>query len=103
MHQLPVCISAQVACGLDHTLAVAQNGQVYAFGDNSLCQLGRAGSMGVQETSADAAAWIVRDKKGADIIFTKVHTYCSHAVSSPVHLCLKDDILWQACIKRNAM
>jgi len=59
--------------------------------------------MGVQETSADAAAWIVRDKKGADIIFTKVHTYCSHAVSSPVHLCLKDDILWQACVKRNAM
>jgi len=87
MHQLPSCFSAQVACGLDHTLAVAQNGQVYAFGDNSLCQLGRTGSMGVQETSPDAAGWIVRDREGADIIFTKVHTYCSHAVSSPAHLC----------------
>ncbi len=87
MHRLPACICAQVACGLDHTLAVAQNGQVYAFGDNSLCQLGRAGSMGVQETSADAAAWILRDKEGADIIFTKVHTCYSHTVSSPVYLC----------------
>ncbi len=87
MHRLPSCISAQVACGLDHTLAVAQNGQVYAFGDNSLCQLGRAGGMGVQETSADAAAWIVRDEEGADIIFTKVHTYYRNAVGSPVHVC----------------
>ena len=87
MHRLPACISAQVACGLDHTLAVAQNGQVYAFGDNSLCQLGRAGSMGVHETNADADAWILRDKEGADIIFTKVHTNCSHDASSPVHRC----------------
>ncbi|DBA88888.1 hypothetical protein WJX79_001006 [Trebouxia sp. C0005] len=70
----------QVACGLDHTVAVAQNGQVYAFGDNSLCQLGRAGGMGVQETSADAAAWIVRDKEGADIIFTKVAAGLGHCL-----------------------
>ena len=57
---------------MDHTLAVAQDGQVYAFGDNSLCQLGRAGSMGVQAPSADPAEWIIRDEDGDNITFTKV-------------------------------
>ena len=62
----------QVVCGLDHTLAVADNGKAFAFGDNSLHQLGRVGSMGVQPSSADVDTWIVRDEDGADIEFAKV-------------------------------
>lgn len=31
----------QVVCGFDHTLVLAQDGSLFAFGDNSLCQLGR--------------------------------------------------------------
>lgn len=67
-----------MACGLDHTLAVAQNGQVYAFGDNSLCQLGRGGSMGVQAPSADPDAWIIRDEDGHSTAFTKVGAHLQH-------------------------
>ena len=61
-----------MVCGLDHTLAVARNGQVYAFGDNSLCQLGREGSMGVHPASADITGWLIRDSDGSDITFAKV-------------------------------
>jgi len=86
---MPVCqvtfvVLMQVVCGLDHTLAVSGSGKVYAFGDNSLCQLGRAGSMGVQ-MGADPDAWIIQDEEGHDITFAKVTTLLCHAVGSAGH------------------
>lgn len=60
-------------CGLDHTLALSQTGTAYAFGDNSLCQLGRVGNMGVQTpTTTTADDWIIHDEDHEPILFTKV-------------------------------
>lgn len=85
----PVCLSrlyhlaaalyqhdcVQVVCGLDHTLAVSQTGVTYAFGDNSLCQLGRVGNMGVQTPSTTPHDWIIHDEAHEPIQFTKVAAY----------------------------
>ena len=62
----------QIACGLDHTLALSQSGQAYAFGDNSLCQLGRTGSKGLLGPNTVAADWVIRDEDREIIHFTKV-------------------------------
>lgn len=62
----------QVMCGLDHTLALSQTGKAYAFGDNSLCQLGRVGNMGVQTPDTNPDNWIIHDEDHAPILFTKV-------------------------------
>ena len=79
------CMTAlQVVCGLDHTLALSQAGRAYAFGDNSLCQLGRAGNMGVQTPDTTCQDWIVHDEDREPICFTKVNvafitwTWLSH-------------------------
>ena len=65
-------IALQIVCGLDHTLALSHSGQAYAFGDNSLCQLGRSGSMGLQTPNTSAADWVIHDEDKEVIIFTKV-------------------------------
>lgn len=62
----------QVVCWLNHTLALSQAGGAYAFGDNSLCQLGRAGSMGVQTPHTTSQDGIVHDEDHEPIHFTKV-------------------------------
>lgn len=64
-----------MACGLDHTLVVAQDGRLYSFGDNSLGQLGRSGTMGVQTGSADPQDWIVKDEDGEVVRFAKVRCF----------------------------
>ena len=65
----------QVLCGLDHTLVVAQTGEVFAFGDNSLSQLGRDGSMGIEGASGEPQDWVVKDEDGEITLFAKA----SHA------------------------
>ena len=65
----------QVVCGLDHTLALSQTGVAYAFGENSLCQLGRVGNMGVQTPDTTPHDWIVYDEDHQPIHFTKVAAY----------------------------
>ena len=69
----------QVVCGLDHTLAVSYTGEAYAFGDNSLCQLGRVGDMGVQTPDTTPHNWIIHDEDHAPIQFTKVALHMSPA------------------------
>lgn len=69
---LHLCDCLQVVCGLDHTLALSQAGRAYAFGDNSLSQLGRAGSMGVQTPDTTCQDWILHDEDHEPIHFTKV-------------------------------
>ena len=64
--------SAQIVCGLDHTLALARGGEAYAFGDNSLDQLGRSGSMGVHMPQTNRADWLIRDEDNQVLHFTKV-------------------------------
>eukprot|EP00887_Chlorella_sp_A99_P006967 scaffold2.g6967.t1 len=50
----------QVACGLDHTLALAADGTLFSFGDNSLQQLGRPSpAQGEALVPPDASAWVV--------------------------------------------
>lgn len=66
------CYNLQIACGSDHTLALSQNGHAYAFGDNSLGQLGREGAMGVQTKDLDPQQWIIKDEEGADLQLAKV-------------------------------
>ena len=67
--------SMQVACGLDHTLVLTDHGQAYAFGDNSLCQLGRKGSMSSAEADTDPKGWLIKDEDGNDVTFAKVSCY----------------------------
>lgn len=62
----------QIACGSDHTLAVSREGLAYAFGDNSLGQLGCQGSMGVQHHDRDPQQWIIKDGEGSNLLFSKV-------------------------------
>lgn len=70
LYQHDHCV--QVVCGLDHTLALSQSGIAYAFGDNSLSQLGRAGNMGVQTPDITPHDWIIHDEESEPIHFTKV-------------------------------
>ena len=39
--------SLQVVAGFDHTLVLTQDGSLFTFGDNSLCQLGRPSQLQV--------------------------------------------------------
>ena len=59
----PSATGTQVACGFDHTLALAEDGSLFSFGDNSLLQLGRAsagrGPAAEALAPPDAAAWLV--------------------------------------------
>ena len=51
---------SQVACGSDFTLALAQDGSLFSFGDNSLCQLGRPSPPGGEAVApTTAAGWLV--------------------------------------------
>ena len=50
----------QVACGDDHTLALSRDGSLFAFGDNSLGQLGSKRSSGT--ASSDVLRWLVRNE-----------------------------------------
>lgn len=75
----------QVVCGLDHTLALSHTGEAYAFGDNSLCQLGRVGDMGVQTPDTTPHNWIIHDEDHAPIQFTKVALHMSPAFLSHVN------------------
>ncbi|KAL3146508.1 hypothetical protein ABBQ32_000759 [Trebouxia sp. C0010 RCD-2024] len=70
----------QVVCGLDHTLALSQSGIAYAFGDNSLSQLGRAGNMGVQTPDITPHDWIIHDEESEPIHFTKVAAGLGHCL-----------------------
>lgn len=52
----------QIACGFDHTLALAEDGSLFSFGSNDLGQLGRpspGGPAGEALAPQDAAAWLV--------------------------------------------
>ena len=61
----------QVACGMDFSLAVAESGTVFAFGDNSLGQLGRP--PGNRDNASSAAEdWILKDAGGSPLLVTKV-------------------------------
>ena len=63
----------QVACGMDFSLAMAESGTVFAFGDNSLGQLGRPpGSR--DEASCVAEDWILKDATGSPLLVSKVST-----------------------------
>ncbi len=50
----------QIACGYDHTMALAQDGTLFTFGSNSLAQLGRPSPPGGEHVQpSDAGAWLV--------------------------------------------
>lgn len=50
----------QVACGDDHSLALSTDGSLFAFGDNSLGQLGSKRPLGT--ASSDVLRWLVRNE-----------------------------------------
>ena len=89
----------QVVCGLDHTLALSQTGKAYAFGDNSLCQLGRVGNMGVQTPDTTPDSWIIHDEDRAPILFTKVVWPVSLAFlsKSPYRVSLHTESVMETC------
>lgn len=76
----------QIACGSDHTLAVSCEGHAYAFGDNSLGQLGCQGNMGVQCNDLDPQQWIIKDEEGSNLVFSKVT--CPAVMDSFEGLCM---------------
>ena len=101
----------QVACGFDHTLVLAEDGTLFSFGDNSLCQLGRPsrpqvrrrrpGRDAVADGSAHiapglqgehlqpdcATAWIVNPESASEkrIRFSKARTIHISTSSCPVN------------------
>ena len=62
----------QVACGMDFSLALSSEGTVFAFGDNSLGQLGKQ-QPGPLSNEPDA--WIVSDRDGAPLQATKASSW----------------------------
>ena len=82
-HRLPCCLRhscPQVVCGFDHTLVLAQDGSLFTFGDNSLCQLGRPSQLqvgGAAQCSTAAALVVVcvsADGAAAAACSTAQHT-----------------------------
>ncbi|PRW58731.1 ultraviolet-B receptor UVR8 isoform B [Chlorella sorokiniana] len=71
----------QVVCGFDHTLVLAQDGSLFTFGDNSLCQLGRP-SQGEAMQPRDATAWLINPDFdcGRRIRFRKVAAGLGHCL-----------------------
>ena len=67
-------VSLQVACGFDFSVLLAADGSLYAFGDNSLGQLGR--DTGVSN-SDDLEDWLLKDSNGS--------AYCIDLVSSCIN------------------
>lgn len=59
----------QVACCHDATFALAEDGQLYSFGDSSLGQLGHLRNDSEQST---ADGWRIRDQHAAPMKFSEV-------------------------------
>ena len=65
----------QIACGGDHTMALAQDGTLFTFGSNSLAQLGRPlPGGGEHQQPRDAGAWLVNPEAscGSGMRFLRV-------------------------------
>ena len=58
-----------MACGFDFSLALACDGRLFSFGDNSLGQLAR----GLEASSSeDSEEWIVKDPDGRPFLIDEV-------------------------------
>ncbi|GAB4815690.1 hypothetical protein N2152v2_002736 [Parachlorella kessleri] len=74
----------QIACGGDHTMALAQDGTLFTFGSNSLAQLGRPSPRGGEhQQPRDAGAWLVNPEAscGSGMRFLRVAAGLAHCLA----------------------
>ncbi|KAG7667961.1 hypothetical protein Ndes2526B_g01622 [Nannochloris sp. 'desiccata'] len=78
-----------IACGMDSTYAITQDGRLLSFGDNSLGQLGRTETMmensQFMEVPKDASGWEVRvpreSNSSKDVKFRKIAPGLGHCLA----------------------
>lgn len=70
------CACMQVQCSLDSSLVLAEDGTLYTFGDNTLCQLGRPS---LPEQGPED--WIVRGPDGAPLRVARVAAGLGHCLA----------------------